>query len=280
MTNYLRKSQESSALVLLSCFLCLPLILSASPGQAQEVFDTFLEPYLSIEISSPFRDRLSIIHVKDGDEIQKDQVLAELSTNVLLARKKQAEEAAVFTGAVNSARALVTMRRNRLKLVQELEKKGNVRPQELIKARTDLAMAQAQLQESEEEKLLRQLDLAVIDAQLEEKKLRSPIHGVVVKVHKQEAELVGGVDSQPLMTIVQLDPLAAVFHLPPEYTKKMTINNAVTLEIAGSPVQGTIEYIAPIIDPQSGTVQIKVILSNPDGRLISGSRCTLQLELE
>jgi len=280
MINHLKQRQKSRAWMLLFCLFCLSLLLFAAPARAQEIFDTFLEPYLSIEISSPFRDRLSVIHVRDGDQIQKGQVLAELSTEVLLARKKQAEEAAVFTGAINAARALVTMRKNRLKLVQELDAQGNVRPQELIKARTDLAMARAQLQESEEEKLLRQLDLAVIDAQLEEKKLRSPIDGVVVKVHRQEAELVGGVDSEPLMTIVQLDPLAAVFHLPPGYTRQMTINDTVAVGVDGSPVQGTIEYIAPIIDPQSGTVQIKVTLPNPDGGLISGSRCTLQMELE
>ena len=80
---------------------------------------------------------------------------------------------------------------------------------------------------------------------IEEKKLRSPIKGVVVKIHKQPAELIGGIDQQPFMTIVQLDPLKAVFHLPPDVAGRMQPGEQIDMDTGNEPVIGKIDYISP-----------------------------------
>ena len=251
------------------------LLLLASSSARGETFDTFLEPSRTVDISSAFRDRLDGVHVKDGQKVAAGEPLAELGTRVLLAQRALAREAVAFHGAIDSARALIKMRANRLAMLQDLAKSGDAKPQEMMAAQTELEIARAQLQSASEEQLVKKHELMVIEAQLEEKKLRSPIAGVVIKVNRHQAELVGGSDPLPLMTIVQLDPLKAVFHLPRSLTAAMAPGQPVTLESAGVPMSGEIEYIAPVINAQSGTIEVRVRIANPEFKLTSGTRCSL-----
>jgi len=203
------------------------------------------------------------------------QLLAELDTHVLEANLASATVAASFRGRIDAARALSTMRKNRYAMLQELEESGNARPEEMKRADTDLAMAQAQLQTSLDDQKLKKLEAEIIRAQIEEKKLRSPIEGVVVKIHKQQAELIGGNDQQAFMTIVQLDPLKAVFHLPPDVIHEMQPGERINIDAGNKKVTGRIDFISPVINAQSGTIEVSIIIPNSDDNLTSGSRCTL-----
>ncbi|MBT8360664.1 MAG: HlyD family efflux transporter periplasmic adaptor subunit, partial [Deltaproteobacteria bacterium] len=186
-----------------------------------------------------------------------------------------AEVAASFRGRIDAARALATMRKNRYAMLQELEKSGNARPEEMKRAETDLAMAQAQLQSALDDKKLKKLEADIIRAQIDEKKLRSPIDGIVVKIHKQQAELIGGNDQQAFMTIVQLDPLKAVFHLPQDVMGGMQAGEQISIDAGNKTVTGKIDFISPVINAQSGTIEVSIIIPNSDKSLTSGSRCTL-----
>ena len=240
-------------------------------------FETFLEPAQVVDISAPFRDRIDVIHVRENDQVHKGTLLAELGSRVLKSRLSQAVKAAKNHGEIDAARALVSMRKNRLRMLAELKKSGNARPQELNTAQTELAMARADLQSALDRQQLKKSEAAVIEAQIQEKKLISPIDGIVVNVYKQEAELIGGSDQQPLLTLAQLDPLHAVFHLPPEAARFLKDKKQVPLLVAGQPATGTIDFVSPVIDAQSGTVTVRLILNNTDHSLDSGSRCTLVL---
>ncbi len=240
-------------------------------------FETFLEPAQVVDISTPYRDRITKIHVRENDQVHRGTLLAELGTEVLKARLAEAEQAAREHGDIDAARALVAMRKNRVRMLVELKKTGNARPQELSSARTELAMARAQLQSALEKQRLKESEAKVIKAEIKEKQLVSPIDGIVVTLYKQEAELIGGSDPQPLLTIAQLDPLHAVFHLPPAAARSLKGKKQIPLLVAGQPATGTIDFISPIIDAQSGTVTLRIILKNTEHSLDSGSRCTLVL---
>jgi len=254
--------------------LIITVLLWVRPVAAA-TFETFLEPAQVVDISAPFRDRIDSIHVRENDKVHQGTLLAELSTRVLKARLAQAEQAAREHGETDAARALIAMRKNRVRMLKELKKSGNARAQELSTAKTELAMARADLQSALEKQRLKKNQAEVINAQIKEKQLTSPIDGVVVTIYKQEAELIGGSDMQPLLTIAQLDPLHAVFHLPPDTARSLKEKNQVQLTVAGQPATGTIDFVSPVIDAQSGTITVRIILDNTDHTLNSGSRCTL-----
>ena len=254
------------------------LLLLVTPGQSVAAqFETFLEPNKIIDLSSSFRDRLNKLLVDEGETVQAGQILAELNTNVLKAQLARAQQASSFHAEVDGAANMVKMRKNRLALLEELEKSGNTRPQELTMARTELAMAVAELQGAREARQLRKLEANIVETQLAEKIMTSPVDGVVLKIYKQEAELVGGGDSQPLMTLVQLDPLLAVFHLPPAMALQVKRGQEFSIQVNQQNIPATVVLIAPIINAQSGTVEIQLEVPNPESTLIAGSLGTLTL---
>ncbi len=258
----------------LSTLLCFLLFTCPAFGAA---FETFLEPAQVVDISTPYRDRIDVIHVRENDHVHRGTLLAELGSGVLKSRLAQAVQAAHNHGEIDAARALVSMRKNRLGMLVKLQKSGNARPQEINTAKTELAMAGADLQSALEKQRLKKSEANVIKAQIKEKQLISPIDGIVVTLYKQEAELIGGSDPQPLLTIAQLDPLHAVFHLPPEAAHSLKDKKQIPLFVAGHRVTGKIDFISPIIDAQSGTITVRIILANTDHGLAGGSRCTLVL---
>jgi len=96
--------------------------------------------------------------------------------------------------------------------------------------------------------------------------------GAMARVHKQQGELVGGVDSSSILTLVQLDPLIAEFHLSPFHAERLDQNVRINLHQADKTISGTVTFISSVIEAQSGTILVKVELTNPDGVLVSGSR--------
>ncbi len=256
--------------------LCQFIPTAALAGRS---FETFLEPNQVVDMGSAYRDRLVSLHVKEGEQVRAGQLLAEFDSRVLEARLELAKTAAGFHGRIDSARALVRMRASKLAMLDKLYLTGNARPQELETARTDLAMAKAQLLDAREEKQLKEAELSVILAQLEEKKLISPLDGVVLEIYKQEAELVGGSEQEPIMTLVQLDPLLAVFHLSSTDLDGLQVGKPAMLSVSEQLIPAEIDFISPVIEAQSGTVAVRFRLPNPDGVLLSGSRCTLTLDL-
>ncbi len=256
--------------------LICTILFFASAGIAAD-FETFLEPSLVIDLSMPYRDKLDTILVKNGDSVHTGQVLAEIGAGVLKAQLERARKSAALHSDIDAAEALVTMRSNRLAMLKKLEQSGNTRPQEIIAAKTDLAMAQAQLLGAGETQELRALDIKVIEAQLKEKILTSPIDGIVRKVYKQEGELIGGLENEPLMTLIRLDPLLAVFYLPPKAGMSLKKGEKVDLLSGDQRIQAEVSHVSPVIDPQSGTVEIRLEIANPENHLIAGNRCRLSL---
>jgi RND family efflux transporter MFP subunit len=259
-----------------TCFFTL-FFLAAQPVFSQSV-DTFLEPCQVIDITTPFHDRLTALHVKEGDAIQAGQLLAELDTRLLNAQLNKAQATISFHADIDAARATVRQAKNRLQMLQKLQKTGNVHPQELLSATTQLTLAKAELLRVREQKQLRELEVETILARIEEKKLTSPIDGVVIKINRQPAEMTGGPDQLPLLSLVQLDPLTATFHLDPATASQLRTEKAVTLNNNGLPLSGSVEFVSPVIDAQSGTVTVRISIPNPNHTITSGSRCTLVLD--
>lgn len=255
---------------LLIVALCLFVPVSGFCG---ENFEAFLQPNKVVDMASSYRDRLAVLHVKEGEQVQTGQLLAEFDSRVLQSRIELATMAAGFHGNIDSAKALVKLRKSKLVALQKLHKSGNAKPQELDAVRTNLVMAKAQLLDVEEERKFKEAELNVIYSQLEEKKIRSPLDGVVLKIYKQEAELVGGSsDQESILTLVQLDPLLAVFHVASTAISSIRVGETGLLSVEGKPVHAEVDFISPVIEAQSGTVTIRFRLPNPDNEFVSGSR--------
>ncbi len=269
------KNSEINCLFVLFVIFFPPGAVTGVAGQQGS--DAFLEPNHVVNIASPFRERINVIHVKEGDRVKKGELLVELDSRVLKTKLDLAKEVASFHGLIDSAKARVSMQKNRFIMLQKLAETGNARPQEMIKAKTDLSMAEARLRSAREERRTKKLEVQIIRAMIEEKKLRSPVDGVVVKVYKQEAELAGGGDQPNLVSIAQLHPLKARFHLVPLQAEQLKRGSSVVVTVNSIQITGKVDSISPIVNPQSGTMEVVVTIPNGDNSLFSGTLATLLL---
>ncbi len=245
-----------------------PCLLSAA--------ETFLVPNQYIEIRSPFQVTVQAIHVEEGQAVEKGDLLVELDSRILQAREQQLLTVTSFHGVLDSASAMVKMQQDRLVMVEKLRKSGNARRKELEKVKTDLAVSRAKFLEAQEGRERTLLELEIAKTQVEERRLKSPVSAVVLKIHKQPSEMTSPTDPEPVITLVQLDPLLAVFHLPVLQAQALKKGDTVSLFMSEKEIPARVEFVSPVIDAESGTMRVRFRVVNLEGTLISGSRVSYE----
>ncbi|MEM8680539.1 MAG: efflux RND transporter periplasmic adaptor subunit [Planctomycetota bacterium] len=263
---------------------CLPLlIVLVGVGWAYgEAVEGFAEPYRVIDVSGASEpDLITEILVSDGDTVTKNQVIAIVDTSVLEASLDIARRRSEFTGQLEAAQAELRIRRDRAEKLKMLFDRGHASPLEVERAVADAAIAAAQVRLAQEDRELAALECNRIQAQIERRRFRSPIDGVVTEVIREVGESVQ-ISDPKLMTIVQLDPLRVKFPVLAGRSGQYAVGDRVTVGLPelSQAVDATVEMIAPVVDPKSGTVDVTCIIANDDGRLRSGMRCELGDDLD
>lgn len=164
----------------ITCFsILLQLFVLFSGSAAADTLESFLEPHKQVDIVPVNRDIVREVHVAEGDLVKVGHLMVTLDLAVLNAQHNTAKILASNRGHLDSAKIIVKMRSAQLENLNRLESTGHVRPNELAKSKADLALAEADLLTAKESRKIRQAELKQIEAQIEVKKIRSPIDGVV-----------------------------------------------------------------------------------------------------
>ena len=117
--------------------------------------------------------------------------------------------------------------------------------------------------------------------------VNAPFDGLVSEHLASVGELVGQSGPTKLATIVQLDPIYVNFNVSEqdvlrirERVRALGIKpgeaiNTITVEVGlmtekGFPHRGTLDYIAPTLDAQTGTLSVRAVFSNPNRELLPG----------
>ena len=176
----------------------------------QEYVKAFTEPYRSIEIAASETGILSQLFVKEGDQIQVSQLLAKLNDEVLVASLAVGKETTESAGATKSAMAELKMQQDRFNKLNGLFERQHASQIELDRAKSQLEIATAKVESVQDDLRIKKLEMKRIQAQLEQRKLRTPISGVVTEIFKDEGEFVSPADPV-VMRVVQLNPLRIIF---------------------------------------------------------------------
>ena len=250
-------------------------IFTVNPCAAQDDIKAFTEPYRSIEIAASETGTLAHLAVKEGDEIQAGSILANLNEEVLAASLAVAKKSTESEGAIKSATAELNMQLARLDKLQGLFQRRHASQTELDRAQSQYDIAAAKLESVQDDIQIKLLELQRIEAQLEQRRLRTPIDGIVTEIFKDEGEFVSPTDPK-VMTVVQLNPLRVTFSVPQSEVYRLKDETTVAILLDGEERTGTIEFISPTADAQSGTRRVKIKIDNPDLQLSSGQACFLK----
>lgn len=114
--------------------------------------------------------------------------------------------------------------------------------------------------------------------------IRAPISGHTGRVTVHEGDYVKAATSDPLVTIIQPNPIRVRFAIPerevPLLQRYRTGNPIVEVHPDGSQaIPGKLVFVDNAVDPGSGTLLLKGEVPNPDGRLVPGQFVDVRLIL-
>jgi RND family efflux transporter MFP subunit len=259
--------------------ICLLLcLILATSAQANDIVG-FTEPVKTIKLAASETGILAKLHVKRGDDVSAGQTVAALDTDVLKTRRALAEARVQSTARLKSAKIKVTRAEHNFQQLQQLHDEGHGGKRELELAASDLELARTDLEAVEDEELLNRLDIDRIDAEIRRRTVISPISGIVTEVHREVGEFVATTEPT-VVTIADLSELRVRFYPNSDAAEALQTGDAIAIRAlhSGQVLNAKIDFIAPLIDADSNTIQVDVLLDNRRGRLRSGRRCILLLD--
>ena len=229
-------------------YFILFLALVATGARAEESQGLVI-PFKQVSVSSPvLQDIIAEIYVDEGDEVKKGQPLAKLFSD-----KEELE--------VQQYSKLIERRQFEASGMQELLKEKMASKDAALEKQTDLELAKIQHK------------LALV--QLNEKTIRAPLSGIVVKKYKEVGE---GVDRvEKMFDIVNIDQVYIQFYLDPKLMETIQTDMKLpvhfpTLPKAAHDYVATVAFIDPRIDAASGLFRVKLLLDNPNHEIKAGMR--------
>ncbi len=239
----------------------------------------FTEPYRSIELAAPEMGTLATVNVREGDVVEANQILGRLNEDVLHASRAMIQETLASHGKLNAARAEMNTQQEVLRKVQGLFDREHASATELDRARGQFEIVKARYEAVQDELRVKQRELERVEAQIEQRRLRTPIDGIVTEVLKDEGEFVSSADPV-VFKVVQLDPLLVILSIPQSHATSLQAGSEIELQIGvqRTPVAAIVEFVSPVADAQSGTCRVRFRIPNSDQRWQSGLPCFLNFQ--
>lgn len=259
-------------LVVVFCLLWLIVLFATQKARAAEL-DCLVKPEMYVELSSPVDSVMEEILVETGETVTRGQPLAKLEASVEKAKLELARLTAKSVSDIENRKEQLRYARRYLKRMTDLLDKNSVSRYEKDKAATEVALAKIELNKANEKWKIAQLNLELAQTQLALKTITSPIDGIVVDRYAMVGEAVG---DRTIMKLAKVDPLKVELIAPTEYFG--LIKKGMQVEIyPEQPVNqvftATVTVVDQLIDPASGSFTVRMVLPNPDDRLVGGVNC-------
>lgn len=243
--------------------------------------ESFTEPWKDISVAASEMGTVSRMEVQEGALVKAGDLLAALDDQVLRAGLEVARRSMNAVGTLRSAQADVTMRKTELDKLTQLRERNHASQREVDRVIAELEMAEARVQSVQEELELKQLEARRIEAQIEQRLVRSPIDGIVTEVFRETGEFVSPSDAV-IVKVVQLDPLLIVFSVPLAKRNEVHSQQKVQVLIGteGKIAEGIVEFASPTADSSNTAIRVKVRLPNSENQWQAGERAVLLLDKE
>jgi RND family efflux transporter MFP subunit len=263
-----------ASLLLLAC-----ACLFAGRVPAAEL-DCLVKPEMYVEVSSPVISVLEEILVDTGDVVTRGQPLARLEASVEKARVKMAELQVAQVSDIENRKVQLQYKKLNHERMQELRAQNSVPQFEADKAETEYELAKLELAKARELRIMARANLEMERSQLALRTIVSPIDGIVVERYVMVGE---SVESRSIMKLAQVNPLKVEVIAPTEYFG--LIDKGMQAEIypeqpANQVFKATVNTVDKLIDPASGSFTVRLVLPNPDDRLVGGVNCVARFDFD
>lgn len=258
--------------VLAACFSHLTLAETIFPA-----VDCVIVPSKTVDISAAVSGVIKTLYAERSGVVRNGELLAELDSRVEQANVELSRVRAAMSAEISAEEVNLKYDRLQSRRVNDLKQKNLTSVQNKDEAARLEKVTYWRLKQAKDTLRTRQFELARAMAHLEEKKVYSPLDGVVAQVYKTEGEYI---EDQPVMRLVQLNPLHVEAVLPMEHYGQVQNNmlGGVFSELApNNELQAKVIIIDPVGDTASGTFGVRLTIDNPENKIPAGMKCVLKL---
>lgn len=267
---------SSIRLVALITILFFVMTVESAAEELPAEFEGLIEPYEMVNVGTPVEGVIEKVETKRSAFVQKGAPLVRLESSVEKAVVERSQALVNFEGEIKLQKERLAFAQRTHKRIEELFNNEAISAEKKDEATTNVTLARAGLQKAQESKMLARIDLKHAQAMLAQRTINSPISGIVVEQFVSPGEFV---DNQPLLRLVQLDPLRVEVVMPAEMFRD--IKPGMKAHVKPEPpaagnYNATVTIVDRVIDPASGTFGVHLELPNPDFELPGGLKCTVQ----
>jgi len=265
--------QLGSRRILFACFAATSL-----PAAAQQAadYDCLIEARQSVDVRSPVEGVIESVFVQRGQFIKKGAPLAKLASGPEQAALNLARSRATMEGELKAAEARVDITKKKWQRADELSRMNFVSANSKDEAEAEYRLAKEQLNVAQESRRLAELEVKRSEEVVAQRSIASPVNGLVVSVLLRPGELTASNQKDPILKLVEVDPLNVELVLPVAHYGKIKVGQRARV-MPEQPVGGTytavVEVVDPVIDGPSGTFGVRLKLPNTGGRIPAGVKC-------
>ncbi|MEZ9701053.1 efflux RND transporter periplasmic adaptor subunit [Vibrio sp. 10N.261.46.E12] len=191
-------------------------------------------------------EKILNIHFKDGDSVEKGELIAQLDNT-----KAKAD--------LDKARSSLALAKSKLKRVQEL-----------LKKQPD-SMSQQDVEELGEQANLAAADFRQKEALMNDYLLVAPFDGQLTNFTHSVGSKIDSATA--LVSLIKLDPVEVQYSIGQSDLGHAKLGQNVSIQVdafVDEAFSGVVDYIAPAVDESSGRVEVHAHVTNPEHRLVPG----------
>jgi RND family efflux transporter MFP subunit len=264
-----------------------PKVTVAHPEQRtlvdEDLYNGWLEAADTVDVRSRVRGHIAKVAFTDGQIVKKGQLLFQIDPRPFEAEVGQARDQLRIVQAQKVAADRDYER------MQELVTSGAVSKAEADKSEARAASLAASVEAAKQEITRKALDV-------EYAHITAPIGGKIGRAQLTEGNFVNAGGSDPVLaTIVSIDPIYLYFNIDERslqryqktYAERMRLGETVKqarfpfsfgLDTdQGYPNKGVLDFANNRVDPGTGTIQVRGVVANSQGRFTPGSRARVRI---
>jgi RND family efflux transporter MFP subunit len=217
--------------------------------------------------------------VERGALVKKGQPVALLNADVERAQLNAVKVRASANAELQAAALSNELAQRKKRRSADLYRNHFLSLQARDQAETDAQVAQMQLEHTREQQRLAQHELALAQAQVAQRSIRSPFSGVVVERYLSAGERA---EQKPIVRIAMIDPLRVDVIVPAVDFGKITPG---MIAIVGAqldvdkPRSAKVIGVDRMIDPASNSFRVRLELPNLAYELAPGQRCKIDFDM-
>jgi RND family efflux transporter MFP subunit len=251
--------------VLFSVLSLEPLMGGAAPSDSR--VRAITNPSSDITLSYVQPGRIAKVHFTEGAWVKVGQVLVQQDDAVEQIQLAQLKAASDDTTQIQASDASLAQKKVDLQKLEKAAAQNAATELEVEHSKLSVKMAELSLKLAmfEHEQAQRKYD--EVKMQVEKMRLASPIDGRIEKIHVEAGESINALTD--VVRVVQIDPLWIDVPVPLIQAMDLSAGKMAKVLFPNpnrASVEGSIVYIAAVADAASGTLLVRIEVSNKSNR--------------